>query len=325
MALQTPLWAASGTYPPELDRAAVIGTMAGLPGVASLADLRVEPRAQGANMSVDITPGVAAVEGGYLVRSTARENRPIAAAPGSGTRVDSVIARVTDPASTGVGDELGWSIDVVSGPPGGGFPTLPALSLELARVTVPAGTVSITSGRIQDRRCLFSARPLSSSSLPQRGWPGQVVGRDDGTLWVWDASGWVELARLRDFWAATTSRETAQNVGTSAVTVRSTTRQLPAARRVTVEGTLAVSFASSSNNAVLATFWVEILVGGSVVASSPRMTALSGNTLDGASVTVPLNWSGNAEGTVEVRGRGATINRTAQVTRSTLTASVRPD
>ena len=151
MALEPPLWASGPSGNPYqhsalLDRRLTNAIIT--EGVLSVGDLFVLPRTLGANMSVDVTPGSCVIpgtsipnQGKYICRSTATENLPVAAAPGSGTRVDLVVARVADSEITGVAD--GFILEVLTG-----TTTVPNDAIGLATITVPSGTASITANRI---------------------------------------------------------------------------------------------------------------------------------------------------------------------------------
>jgi hypothetical protein len=124
--------------------------MSFLSGVTLKNDLKVSQRGAGANMSVDVAAGSCVVagltvtyQGKYLCRSTAVVNVAISAAPGSGTRTDLVVARVYDDQADGLGQYM-WQPEVFTGssvPSGASY-------IPLAKVTVAAGTASITSGMI---------------------------------------------------------------------------------------------------------------------------------------------------------------------------------
>jgi hypothetical protein len=154
-----PLWTQNGSYGAVLDRLAIeTMTTAGVRGPAALA---VTQRAAGANLSVDVAPGVCAVsgtdttnQGRYLCRSTAVNNLTVGGPPTAGlTRIDRIVARVYDTAVVG-GSVNAWQLEVVAGTPAASPspPAIPASSLALARVSVPAGLASVTTANITDDR-----------------------------------------------------------------------------------------------------------------------------------------------------------------------------
>lgn len=118
-------------------------------GVIGAGDLVPSVRAGGANMSVDIAPGLCVIQGDaiaaqgkYVVRSTAVTNLPINAAPATGSRTDLIVAQLYDKQADG-GTTYAWQLLVLPG-----TTTRPPSSVEVGRVTVPAGTASITAGNI---------------------------------------------------------------------------------------------------------------------------------------------------------------------------------
>jgi hypothetical protein len=126
------------------------------PGVVRLGDLKVTQRAAGANMSVDVAAGSVfidgssvALQGCYFCKNTAAVNVPIAAAPGSGTRTDLIVARVYDKQADG-GTLYTWALEKVTGTVGAGTPAAPVSSALLATVTVAAGNVSIVNAAISE-------------------------------------------------------------------------------------------------------------------------------------------------------------------------------
>lgn len=174
--LDQPLWLQNSTYPAALDRTLIEATIAA--GVFSGADLAVTQRAAGANMSVDVAAGRAAVtltdapnQGRALCRATAVNNLVIGGAPAAGlTRIDRIVARVYDASLIG-GSINGWQLEVVPGTPASSAspPSIPTSSLPLARVTVPAALASITNANITDDRA------MTASGLPtttERYWAG---------------------------------------------------------------------------------------------------------------------------------------------------------
>jgi hypothetical protein len=161
MVLEDPLWQDGNDYPARLDRQ-FIEAVFDVEGVIkpSTGALLVGPRGAGANMSVDVAPGPWVIKGDdeanqghYLSRSTAVENRPVGAAPGSDSRIDLVVAQVRDAKVTG-GVSSDWDIVVIPGAVAAApvAPAVPNTAIPLAEVLVAAGTASITAGMITDRR-----------------------------------------------------------------------------------------------------------------------------------------------------------------------------
>lgn len=168
MALLTPLWMQAQVGDTAIDYSALyfrqlIGA-AFTEGVMSVAHLKVSQRAAGANFSVDVSAGVAAVngadvadQGAYLCTSTTAENLAIPAPPGSGSRTHRVIARVKDKLHNGTDwSTYEWALEVLQDT-GSGTQDTPASAISLALVTVVAGQPSVSDANIVDTRPRSSA------------------------------------------------------------------------------------------------------------------------------------------------------------------------
>lgn len=128
-------------------------------GVCGMGELRVTQRAAGTNLTVDIAAGRGFVKGDsvsrqgkFLFDSTGTINTGAAGnitVPGSGTRTHRVIARIRD--KQAAGSTYGWSLEVLEDT-GSGMPALPASAIDLASISVAAGTATITDAMITDRR-----------------------------------------------------------------------------------------------------------------------------------------------------------------------------
>jgi hypothetical protein len=159
--LEDPLWQDGNDYPARLDRQ-FIEDVFDVEGVIkpSTGALLVGPRGAGANMSVDVAAGRSTIagddeanQGSYRCISTAVENVPIGAAPGSDSRIDLIVARVRDAAVTG-GVSSDWIFEAIPGAVAAApvAPAVPNTAIPLAQVLVTAGDGSITAGMITDRR-----------------------------------------------------------------------------------------------------------------------------------------------------------------------------
>lgn len=167
MALLNPLYLEALTGDPKINYGAqdwrsMISTLAPNAGVYRENDLRVGPRAAGANMSVDVGSGKAIVQGTsianqgtYIVQSTAIENVPLATADATNPRIDLIVAQVYDRQADG-GTRYAWQPLPVTGTPASSpvAPALPANALLLSVVRVNAGVTSVVAGDIGDRRVL---------------------------------------------------------------------------------------------------------------------------------------------------------------------------
>lgn len=127
-----------------------------VPDEGVLSGLRVSQRSAGPNMSVDVAVGTCVVlgddvagQGKYLCPSNAVNNVTVPAAPGSGSRVHRVVARVRDKLHNGTWTTYEWVQEVLADT-GSGTPALPASAITLATVTVSAGQVSVLNTHISN-------------------------------------------------------------------------------------------------------------------------------------------------------------------------------
>jgi hypothetical protein len=151
-------------------------------GVLGPSDFAVAQRGAGANMSVDIgmpAGGVAYVQGDTISGQglytvpvhAATINEVIAGADPTNPRVDQIILEVQDNVLDASAGNLART-RVLTGTPTAtasltnrlGAQSLPGTALRLADVLVPAGSTSVTTGNINDRRSY--ARFLFTSSTP---------------------------------------------------------------------------------------------------------------------------------------------------------------
>jgi hypothetical protein len=223
MVLEDPLWQDGNDYPARLDRQ-FIEDVFDVEGVIKPAGgaLRVSPRAAGANMSVDVAAGRAVVrgddeanQGHYRVISTAAENLPIGAAPGSDSRIDLIVARVRDAAVTG-GVSSDWLLEVIPGAVAAApvAPAVPPTAIPLAEVLVAAGTASIDAAKITDRRTVAANAAyvpkagtivvLGAGALAAaRGAPSLAAVATHYTGWLLDAAATESVASqvfVPDYW-----------------------------------------------------------------------------------------------------------------------------
>lgn len=171
---------------------AALGSAEG--GVNGPGSLAVSERGAGANMSVDIAPGIALVPdnqpatGLYSVANDAITNVAIAASD-TLDRIDIVGIRVQDNTDNApdVIDEAGF--EIITGTPGGTAPAIPGTYqfLPLAEITVPANATSILDGDITD------VRPFQAAASPSY---EQVVFTSSGTFRPADYP-WAKQVRVR--------------------------------------------------------------------------------------------------------------------------------
>jgi hypothetical protein len=149
-------------------------------------------------------------QGGYSVFNDADVTLSIGAAHASLNRIDSIVFKVEDSAYSGANNTS--SLVVVAGTPASSpaAPTLPANSIELARVSILANDTSITTGEITDRRfflCGLGGIIIATSSTRPAGTTvaeGQTIYETDtdsiysydGATWnlVWILGAWTTYA-----------------------------------------------------------------------------------------------------------------------------------
>ncbi|MCL2768807.1 MAG: hypothetical protein FWD42_01685 [Solirubrobacterales bacterium] len=190
-----PLWSQNSEYSAADDRRLIMATLRG--GVIDLDDLRVVPRQEGSNMSVDVLPGHVVIpgtdqadQGHYVCPLAQRVNVPIPAGPSAGNwRRDRIYARVYEP---GGEEEAYWRCEVLpgtSGPTSAVAPFLPdhpPSAVMLCWIEeIASNTVAINADRIVDFRKL--ARPASMGECIIR---AQALGQTappPGTAVRWDS------------------------------------------------------------------------------------------------------------------------------------------
>lgn len=132
----------------------------------STSGFAVKTKASGADMSVDVYPGLAIIQGtqndqqgAYSVWSDTKVNRTVTAADSVNSRIDLVVLRVQD--SQYLGSTDAFTIEVITGTPSASpvIPTAPANSLTIALLTIAPGATTLTSGvNILDCRQYTAAR-----------------------------------------------------------------------------------------------------------------------------------------------------------------------
>lgn len=175
MTLRTPpSWEQNASHPAENDRLTTQALWAttGIINAGSLAVTENSPT----GMSVRVASGWAAVVGttqpnmgAYVAYNDATVTLTITTANPSNPRIDLICATINDSYYSGVTDNVVFQ--VIAGTPAGSpvAPSLPANSIGLAQVTVPAAAVSITNSNIADLRV------LATSNVPAQGDISAVV------------------------------------------------------------------------------------------------------------------------------------------------------
>lgn len=163
--LQAPTGGTVQTYTGVMDRL-LIGSIWPTEGILGIGHLKVSQRAAGANMSVDVAAGSAAISndwvsngGAYHTNESSTVNVTVPAAPPSGTRTHIIVEQINDPQSDGGTNYVSAPICVAD--TGSGQPATPKSALLLATVTVAAGNASVTNAMITDKRALASNIPAS--------------------------------------------------------------------------------------------------------------------------------------------------------------------
>lgn len=140
----------------------LIDAVVPLAGVTFKNDLLVTQRGAGANMSVDVAAGQAAIrgtsialQGTYMVRNTSPVNVAVTTANATNPRIDLIVARVRDKQADG-GTAYSWAPEVVTGVAAAtpAAPAVPVSSIVLAQIAVAANAVSIVTANITDKRTL---------------------------------------------------------------------------------------------------------------------------------------------------------------------------
>ncbi|KRE79942.1 hypothetical protein [Arthrobacter sp. Soil763] len=203
MALDNTPWAVGGgaALGVEVARTLAYASTRGAEGVVGLGDLKVTAQPV-PNNTVAVVPGAALIlnryPGGgqqtYGLRNATQTDVPITATGSAGGRTDLVVARILDPQYEGPepADPVTFQysrLEVIQGVPAGtkrakelnlGYP-----AVELAKVTLPANTATVTSGMITDLRRVAQPRrdramvtlfPTATQTIPTTGyasWPIQ--------------------------------------------------------------------------------------------------------------------------------------------------------
>jgi hypothetical protein len=139
----------------ELDARDIEIILAGFLGTGVLSGCAVTERNAGAggpNLSVDVAAGRVQVAGAEV--AVAAANKVIAAADLTNPRFDLVVA-----SSAGVLSVVTGVPADIDGEPGPVYPAIPANSVVLAAVWVPAGDNAITTAQARDKRVMLGRRP----------------------------------------------------------------------------------------------------------------------------------------------------------------------
>ena len=187
-----PLWVQNGSYSATEDRRLTHAILRG--GVYGPNDLKVVPREEGPNLSVDILRGYGSVigtdqadQGTFLCPLGQKVNRGIGQGPAAGNhRLDYIFIKVYDEA---LQHDPPWDIIVVPGTPGPTnappptTPTGPPSTFALATVgPIASNTTQITANMITDYRHYARLATMGDFTLKQVQLGG---GQPGGTFAAW--------------------------------------------------------------------------------------------------------------------------------------------
>lgn len=210
--IETPLYMQEGAYSSRQDR--LVFDVLFTEGIIDpgSGEWLVTERAAGPNMSIDVAPGRAVIDGddqanqgAYFVRSTGVENVVISPADLVNPRIDLVVLRVRDSNVIG-GANDDAIVDVIEGVPAAvpAAPALPASAIPLASIAVPVGMVDVEDADVSDLRAPSSNREFTVVS----GWlkvttaerdalapdPGDVVyNLTTSLVETWNGAEWIPL------------------------------------------------------------------------------------------------------------------------------------
>jgi hypothetical protein len=176
------LWTQDDHYSAREDRMLIEQVAEGVEHVVT--GLVVTARSAGANLSVDISAGVAFIagddqpnQGFYLIRLLTAINVPATAAPSNGSRIDRVVIRVNDPQAGGsTGDPT--TAEIIDGVPGAGVPDAPPTAITLATIVRNAGEPTVIQAAITD------VRPRSGGHIIVENRPPTAADGVDGDLFA---------------------------------------------------------------------------------------------------------------------------------------------
>ena len=169
MTLRTPpSWEQNASHPAENDRLTTQALWA-TTGIINDASLEVTQNSP-TGMSVRVASGWAAIVGTtqplmgtYVMYNDATVVLTITTANPTNPRIDLIVATVNDSYYSGVSDNVVFQ--VIAGTPSGSpaVPSVPANSIALAQIQVPAAATSIVTANITDRR------EIVTSNVPAQG------------------------------------------------------------------------------------------------------------------------------------------------------------
>jgi len=145
-------------------------------GIFLATDLAATEKSGGANMSVDIATGRAAIlgtegtyQGTYFVENQGVTNVTVNTADSTDPRIDVIAARVQDAAYSGAANA--WDLHYIVGTaaPSPSAPAVDSNSLKLCEIAVAAGATSIVNANITDFRSQALAASIDNNKLAATG------------------------------------------------------------------------------------------------------------------------------------------------------------
>lgn len=243
--IQPPMWLQQGTYSARHDRLVTRALINN--GGAIGTGLSVAQTTPSASMAVTISEGsgyiednISTLQGTYTFVNDASVTVSLDPSNATNPRIDRIVARIYD--ATISGTENLVAFERVTGTPASSpaAPALPASSIELARVTVPAGAVSVTNANISTanrasariRSALVETIPTGvSTSRPGSPYIGQMIYETDTkAVAVYDGASVWRTIRTGDGVPYATASGRGNRVFSGATSSGSFTFALPAGR-----------------------------------------------------------------------------------------------
>jgi hypothetical protein len=276
--------------------------------VGDFNSLKIIQRRAGANMTVEVSPGWAAIQGDdvanqgmYAVHNDDYGSITIPAAPGSGSRTHRIVAQMKDKAHNGSYGTYEWLADILPDV-GAGTPAQPNSAITLALVTVTAGTAAVTDAMINTNVRSWASSPggilaiggdLAAPSPGTNAWYRTDLGlhrfRNHLTGTITDLQ---NLPRGRIGYTRSTTESAALITGEQATPYVSTTFTADATRRYQVD--LRAGFWSDEldKNFALVARWAagaSVTSGGTIIATTTTFESTrAGSSVQAASADLEI-------------------------------------
>lgn len=248
--------------------------------------------ATSSGLSVTVGTGYATIQsasangGAYIATLDSAQTLTCNTASTTYARIDSLCITVND-----VGTSSSTVVvQIVTGTPAASpvAPTLPADSLLLCNITVPANATTLTSGNLSDQRTYMSAvggitAVQSSAFYPTVGFVGQVIyDMNLNRFKRWNGSAWLALstvgfAPVSGAAGTVTASGTPETVSSASVTVDGLT---------TVKLTVKWSFISTAGTVASNGCVLSVYRGATFVDSIVKFTTAPDSNIDGGGVTL---------------------------------------